>query len=65
MGDLSGGQMISRKVPGQGRYYQFDNAKELKEKIRKKIDDSMADEAKICFDFATELFQDMMEQIDK
>ena len=65
MGDLSGGQMISRKVPGQGRYYQFDNAKELKEKIRKKIDDSMADEAKICFDFATELFQDMMEQVDK
>ena len=64
MGDLSGGQMIARKVPGQGRYYKFDgDVDTIKEKVRKKIDDTMADEAKICFDFATELFQDMMDLV--
>lgn len=62
MGDLSGGQMISRKVPGEGRMYQFDgDIKEIKEAIRAKTDDSMADEAKWVFDSATKLFQDLME----
>lgn len=60
MGDLSGGQMIARKVPGKGLFYQFDSpVDQLKEHIRSKIDDSMADEAKLCFDFATRLFQDL------
>jgi heme oxygenase len=60
MGDLSGGQMIAKKVPGNGRYYKFNaNVEELKNKLRAKLDDSLADEAKICFEFATELFQDM------
>ena len=49
MGELSGGQMIKRKIPGEGLFYQFENANELKEKIRAKIDDSMADEAQTCF----------------
>ena len=62
MGDLSGGQMIAKRVPGQGRVYQFDGDQEkIKEAIRAKINDSMADEAKICFDFATKLFQQMDE----
>jgi hypothetical protein len=33
----------------------------LKEHIRSKLNDDMADEAKICFDFATQLFKEMME----
>jgi heme oxygenase len=62
MGDLSGGQMISKKVPGEGRLYKFEeDVAILKEKIRNRLDDSMADEAKICFDFATKMFQQMME----
>ena len=62
MGDLSGGQMIARKVPGEGRMYQFDtDKKELKELIRAKTDDDMADEAKFVFESATKLFQDLME----
>jgi heme oxygenase (biliverdin-producing, ferredoxin) len=63
MGDLSGGQMIGRKVPGEGRFYQFEDVDKLKETIRSKIDDSMADEARICFDFATKLFQQMMDHV--
>ena len=61
MGELSGGQMINRKIPGEGRFYEFENANELKEKIRAKIDDSMADEAKLVFDFATQTFKELME----
>ena len=66
MGDLSGGQMIKKKVPGSGKFYQFEgDIKEIKETIRAKTNDSMADEAKICFDYATELFKDMMQYVPK
>ena len=57
MGDLSGGQMIKKKVPGEGRMYQFEgDVKEIKEKIRAKTHDGMADEAKFVFTSATNLF---------
>lgn len=66
MGDLSGGQMIAKRVPGSGNYYKFDaDVNEYKEKIRAKCDDSMAEEAKVCFDFATGLFKDMMQYVTK
>ena len=60
MGDLSGGQMIAKRIPGSAKFYQFDeDVNVLKDKIRTRLDDSMADEAKICFNFATELFKQM------
>jgi heme oxygenase len=62
MGDLSGGQMIAKRVPGEGNMYKFDcDINDYKEKIRAKCNDNMADEAKVCFDFATELFKELME----
>ncbi|MDA8897383.1 biliverdin-producing heme oxygenase [bacterium] len=62
MGDLSGGQMIARKAPGEGRMYQFNtDKKELKENIRAKINDDMAEEAKYCFTASTNLFKELME----
>lgn len=62
MGDLSGGQMIAKRVPGSASMYKFDeDVKLIKERIRSKCDDSMADEANICFDFATKLFQQLAE----
>ena len=59
MGDLYGGQMISKKIPGSGNFYKFDNADELKAAIRAKLDDSLADEALVCFKFATQLFEEL------
>ena len=60
MGDLSGGQMIAKRVPGSTKFYQFnEDVSVLKDKIRTRLDDSMADEAKICFNFATKLFKQM------
>jgi heme oxygenase len=64
MGDLAGGQMIAKRVPGSGKYYQFENPDAIKAAIRSKIDDSMADEAKVCFEFATEFFKEMMEFVE-
>lgn len=61
MGDLSGGQMIAKRVPGSGKFYQFNEPDVLKESIRAKLNDSLADEANICFDFAIKLFEQLMD----
>lgn len=63
MGDLAGGQMIAKRTPGSNRYYKFNDVDELKTKIRAKIDDSMADEAKVCFNYAARLFDEMMQHV--
>lgn len=65
-GDLSGGQMIAKRVPGSGKYYQFgDNPDGIKEAIRPRLSDDMAEEAKVCFDFARRLFEEMNEVAKK
>ena len=61
MGDLAGGQMIAKKVPGSGKYYQFADPEALKTAIREKLDDDMVDEARVCFAFAADMFNDMMD----
>lgn len=61
MGDLSGGQMIAKKVPGSGSYYQFENVEELKNKIREQLTDDLADEANLAFDFSIAIFKQIME----
>jgi heme oxygenase len=58
-GDMYGGQMIAKKVPGDGKMYQFNNKKELIDKIRAMLDDSMGEEANICFDYAIRLFEEL------
>ncbi len=60
MGDLAGGQMIAKRVPGSGKFYQFEDPEALKIAIREKIDDSLADEANVCFDFAIKMFEELM-----
>jgi heme oxygenase len=64
MGDLSGGQMIATKVPGEGRCYKFADPEALKTAIRAKIDDSLGDEAKECFKFSIKFFKELMEHHD-
>lgn len=64
MGDLAGGQMISKKIPGAGRMYKFEDPETLKLAIREKISDDMADEAIVCFKFATQLFKEMLEVVE-
>lgn len=63
-GELHGGQMIKKKVPGNGIMYEFEgDTKVLIEEFRKLLDDDMADAAKMCFDFASELFDELSKEI--
>lgn len=61
MGDLSGGQMIAKRVPGKGRMYHFQTETQtLKDLIRAKTSDDMAPEAGICFNFAIKQFNELL-----
>jgi heme oxygenase len=66
-GELHGGQIIKKKTPGSGLMYEFEgDTKVLIEEFRKLLNDDMADEAKKCFDFASELFDELSkEMVDK
>jgi heme oxygenase len=60
MGDLSGGQMIKKRVPGACTMYDFDgDVNEIKNDIRGRCKDSMAPEARMCFDFAIKQFNEL------
>ena len=59
LGDLRGGQLIAKKVPGNGFYYQFEDSSNLAKDIYNKLNDDMAEEAKKVFKFATQLFIEM------
>lgn len=60
MGDLSGGQIIRRFVPGSGAHYDFEgDPAELKEALRAKLHDGLADEAKVCFRMIKEFMEEL------
>lgn len=62
MGDLYGGQMIAKKVPGQGKFYQFKNPQELKEAIRAELTDDLGDEARIAFEWAIKIMRELNDE---
>ena len=55
MGDLHGGQLIKKMVDGPNTALDFDNEDSLKQAIRNKLNDSMADEANIAFTWAIKI----------
>jgi heme oxygenase len=55
MGDLYGGQMIKKIVPGQHRSLEFKDSELLKTTLRSKLKDTMGDEANVSFDWAIKL----------
>lgn len=58
MGDLFGGQMIKKIVPGSHRNLEFADPRTLMTNIRAKLDDSMGDEANVAFDWAIRMMKD-------
>ena len=66
LGDLKGGQMIATRIPGSGKYYQFDSPGDLEVAIRSRLreDDLFVEECKKCFTFAQKSFEDIKEYID-
>lgn len=61
-GDAHGGQMIKKHVPGSGTMYEFENRAGLIKGVRELLNDDMADEAKICFEYAERLFHELIEK---
>lgn len=57
MGDLFGGQMIKKIVPGSHHSLEFKDVDELKSIIRTKLDDSMGEEANVAFDWAIRMME--------
>jgi heme oxygenase len=55
MGDMYGGQMIKKILPGSHVNLEFENAEELKATLRAKLDDSLGDEANRAFEWAIKL----------
>ena len=58
-GDMYGGAIIKKCVPGKGRMYEFNDKEDLKLKVRALLHDDMADEANACFRFAIRLFGEL------
>jgi heme oxygenase len=56
MGDMYGGQMIKRIVPGPYTSLEFKDPEKLKSLIRQRLNDNMADEANLAFDWAIKIF---------
>jgi len=59
-GDAHGGQIIKRGVPGSGTMYEFEDRRGLIQGVRELLHDDMADEAKICFEYAERLFHELI-----
>ena len=45
MGDLSGGQIVAKQVPGSGKQFQFENIDDIKPIIRAGLTDDLGEEA--------------------
>ncbi len=63
-GDLYGGQIVKKKVPGSGLMYEFENRNELIAKTRSLLSDDLGKEARIAFDYALALFEDLENELD-
>lgn len=60
-GDLFGGQIIKSKVPGSGQMYEFDDRSKLISAARSKLyGRSLAAEARVAFEAAIDLFEDLV-----
>jgi heme oxygenase len=58
MGDLYGGQMIKKIVPGSHKALEFKEPRTTIEKIRLKLEEDMAYEANRAFDWAIRMMRD-------
>ena len=55
MGDMFGGQMIKKIIDAPHRHLEFENVKDLMFVLRGMLDDSLAEEANVAFDWAIKI----------
>lgn len=63
LGDMYGGKLIARRVPGTGRWYEFDNRADLVKRFNAHLSMELADEAIVAFDWFGKIFQDIWQRI--
>jgi heme oxygenase len=63
LGDMYGGKLIARRVPGSGRWYEFDNRADLVKRFNAKLTMDLADEALVAFDYFANIFRDLWTRI--
>jgi heme oxygenase len=63
LGDMYGGKLIARRVPGTGRWYEFDNRADLVKRFNAKLSMDLAPEALVAFDWFGKIFQDLWHRI--
>lgn len=61
MGDLFGGQIIKKQIShiSSGKFYDFDNAEEMKTLIRAELTDDLGSEARTAFSYAILMMRDL------
>lgn len=59
LGDMYGGKMIARVVPGTGRWYEFPNRAELLPNFNAMLSLELADEALTAFGYYGNIFNDL------
>ena len=63
MGDLSGGQMIAKKIPGSGKMYKFEklevSQEVMKDLIRQRVSEDDEIEANIAFGYRTKIYEQL------
>ena len=65
MGDLYGGKVIAKRVPGSGKMYQFDDRPGLIKALDAKLTLDIVDEALLGFDLAAGIFDELWEKINE
>ena len=63
MGDLYGGKVIAKRVPGSGRSYEFADRPNLIKAFDAKLNMGLLDEALTAFDLAGDLFEELQQEL--
>jgi heme oxygenase len=63
MGDMYGGKVIAKRVPGSGRCYEFEDRPGLIKALDAKLSMAILDEALVAFDLAIDVFNELQEKI--
>jgi len=64
MGDLYGGKVIAKRVPGSGMFYQFEERPTLIKNLNAKLTMDILPESLVAFDLAHAVFNELMEEIN-
>lgn len=63
MRDLHSGKILAKKIPGQGKCYQFEDPPALIKALDAKLTMSILDEALLAFDMSEAIFNDMLKKL--